>query len=234
MISEIGMQGVRDKVQIVVLCVGLLCSSLCVFSTADSDEMADQHWEQIQQLIKQEDHRKAHQEMIRMSHDFQNDWRPSVSLGVSYFDDRNFLESAKYLDETIVRLLRAGGTSEQVVAVRYQLLQAYEEIGRQYHFSPELCLRMLYHFEHIWQDMQASPRYAVDFPSLVQWAKQVLDRLKLAEVSVIVRVKDPNEIPLRLNSPGEPLYFALHEDGIDSATKQSARESVVNRLLSYP
>ncbi len=47
---------------------------------------------------------------------------------------KNYLESVKYLDEGIQRLVRAGEDTEKILAMRLTAFEAYDGLGREYYF----------------------------------------------------------------------------------------------------
>ncbi len=106
----------------------------------------------------------------------------------------------------------------------FELLDAYNRLGKKHYFPKELLLRMVYHEEKL---IELNPPLEHE-PKFMDLAVERIADLRSAEAGPNVRVM--TEASVGKSIRGEPLEFQLPPDGIPQEEKARYREKAMKRL----
>jgi hypothetical protein len=121
--------------------------------------------------------------------------------------------------------------------IHYKLVDSYNELGQQRYFSPELCLRILYHLEQAWPHMEqdVSSAGSGEVSKFIDFARKTVGHYETAIIGANVRVREAGSQQelAAIQAQGEEPELVLPPDDVDQDAKLQAKEAIARRVAAF-
>lgn len=212
----------------------------CLFSLPLSPLEAEvsaelrQQLEKAEQLLNGGARDEGVQLLDRLNRDYPDNPSAAVALGRISTAQEQYAQSVTYYEEALRRweLLPAEELEtvelETMTAIRYQLVNDYNELGQQRYFSPELCLRIVYHLDRAWPQLMKEHPTSESLRHFVEFARKTVGHYDMANMAPNLRVMEGSS-----QRSQDKLELVLPSDGIAEGDKLQAKEAIAARIRAF-
>lgn len=190
-----------------------------------------QQMHEIEMFFSRGAEKEGFEALRRINDEFPDDISAAASLWLGYRQRGRYAEGIPYLEEVLRRSEHLGKDAQTLGTLHRQIFVDYEELGRQNYFSPELCLRMLYHIDCLWHFL--SDLKDEDPEKLAVYTKKILEWYNVATTGTQLTVIDPKEITFPMKNQELKPTLKLHNDNIPDSEKLKARGRLISRIQTY-
>ncbi len=226
-------QGVLVRATISLLGLCFMPSQLLA---ANADATKPQ-FDEVQRLVDSGRMADAMKLLEQLNDQYPNEPSAALNLGEMYTQQHDYARGVRYYEEALHRLQVVSPSDQTLPTIHYRLVDSYNELGQQRYFSPELCLRILYHLEQAWPRMEqeASSAGSEEMRKFVEFARKTVGHYEAAIIGPNVRVKEAGSQQdlAAIQAQSEEPELVLPPDGIDQATKLEAKEAIARRVGEF-
>jgi len=205
----------------------LLCIS-CPSVGRSASQAFKEKFDEAQRLVSQGRLNEATSLLLQLKQQHPEDVDIAINLGHLYNNLEKWSESIRYHEEALRLLRRTTDNPMAVAFVHRSLALAYEGLGRQRYFSPELSLRILYHLEQAWPHFTELGFSSVEIAEEMELARFALSRYEMADRGVRVM-----EMETAAQKGVEAVLaddLQLPPDGVSQAAKLGAKDAMAARV----
>lgn len=223
--------------------MGLLLSFWCaqplllaVDSSSTEGDALKHQFEEVQQLLDRGRVDEAVTVLQRLYTEYPHDASAALNLGNSYKQRQDYAQSVLYYEEGLRRSRQIAPPDDKNIAIiHHELVDSYNELGQQRYFSPELCLRILYHLEQAWPYLAEVGSPSEDMAKMIEFARKTVGHHDAATMGPNVRIREAStqqEVNAMTAQTQDP-ELLLPPDGIDATMKLQAKKSIIARMRAF-
>ena len=215
------------------LAVGISVLLLAVPARA-ADETLQERFKGVQQAFNDGKAEEGVTLLQQMHRDYPDDATAALNLGDLYGKSQAYDLSTQYYTEGLQRLQRASAPPQALALIHQALVNGYNELGQQRYFSPELCLRILYHMDRSWPQIVKDNPTPEALRPVMEFARKTIGHYDMASIAPNVRMMERSPTAaLDVSGAMQDDELILPDDGIAAADKLKAKETIAGRIRTF-
>lgn len=189
--------------------------TLLSLSAVSHAKTSDEYLKEVYQLIEQKQYEEALALVRKGAEDYPGDLGLTIAFAEIYHLKGDY-ETAIMNYVNIMRAITSAGEESPILAhYHHNLVDAYNELGQKHYFPEDLCLRIIYHMEKVFE---LNPSLSEEMP-FVEFLRKSIGHYDMAKLGVKM-----------MEEGGDGEDFALPEDYVSPDEKMRYLDKAMERI----
>ncbi len=199
---------------------GLIIITLFSLNTLTYAKTVDEYLDDVYKLIDQKKYDEALTLVQKVADEYPGEWGPTIAFAeILYFKGDYETAIANYMN--IMKALASSGKEVPAMAHYHSILaDAYNELGQRHYFSKDLCLRIIYHTEKMFELM---PETLQDGNN-IEFVRKSIGHYDVSSIGAKIKMMEEG---------GDGKDFQLPNDYVSNDEKMRYLDKAIQRIKDY-